>query len=141
MVVRWLIELQPGVRLDGILNGFDEDLAGNRFVQVGRAADAPGFLSVLFIFERGDKNDGDVRAGFNQAAVKLNPGHATQLDIQHKAVDRLTARALQKRLGGSINRRSETGRAQPSSDGAGEALVIVHHRDRYFIFIHRNEQG
>ena len=119
------------------MNGANQQLAGNRFVQIRLTTDLPGFLTMRFAFKRGDKDDGNFCAHFAQVPAKIESGHAAQLDVEHQTIDRFAAALPQEGFGRMVNRRPETGRAQQTSDGASEAFVVIHHRDRDFIFIHR----
>jgi hypothetical protein len=48
----------------------------------------------------GDEDDGQGRAAFDQAALQLQPGHATHADIDNQAGHFARVVAAQERLGG-----------------------------------------
>jgi len=94
-----------------------------------------------FVIQCRDKDDGDFCTHSGQPTAQIEPGHAPQLDVENEAVDRPGGVILQKGLSGRIDRSRETSRPQQTPDGPRKALVVIHHGDTDFAFIHQIDFG
>lgn len=126
------------VRMNGVVNGFDQSLAGYRFWQKSGATNLTGLFMNLGFIMCGDENDRGFFTIGSQLATQIKPGHPAQIDVEHIAIDCRTRTDLQKFLGGMENNDLKPSRAQHSLQRPGIAFVVIHHRDNCFVFEHFN---
>src|SRR5580704_15269773 len=97
----------------------------NGLLQIGNATSAQGLPACRCVVESGHEDDRKGRPGCFEAPPQANSGKPAKMDVQKKAIDRLSDIALKKCLGGVEDQGCKAVRVQQKPDGVECARIIV----------------
>src|SRR5262249_21710308 len=112
-----------------VLDAADTQTGHKRLAQIRNATCVYRLSACRLVLDRGDENDGDARTGCLQAALQIDPGHATQMDVQDEA-GRLTCPvAIEKCLGRGKSLGTKAVRCQQPTNCFKHVRVVIDDRD------------
>ena len=96
-----------------------------RLSKVSRATRGFGLGTGGRIIVRGDEDERGMGTITNQTLSQLDAGYATELDVQHEAVELRVFLIREKCFGRRIGDRLNAGRAQQPAKGLAKPFVII----------------
>jgi len=97
----------------------------NGFLQIGDATCAQGLPACRCVVERRHEDDRKGRPGCFEAPPQINSGKPAKMNVQKKAIDRLSDIALKKCFGRVEDPGFKAVRIQQEADGVECARIIV----------------
>jgi hypothetical protein len=123
-------------RVDGLGDGFEEQLAEHGFEEVRRAAGLLSLLANPRRIMRGDKDDWHQGADLAKPTLQIQAGHAAELHVEHQTVRVRERPRSEESLGRGIRVGSKSRGSEQPSKSARKTVIVIHDRDIDFVLVH-----